>query len=1707
MRCPAVSLLLLIVAVETGCSTGSRFFISAPNVFHVGVKEKVFVQMGEPYLDRPVTLYLEAESSGIILSEKKTVVCTHKHHFTTAELMIDSEVMSRFEKHPKYLLLVAESPAFSERKMTKVLVSKHRGYIFIQTNQPVYNPKQKVSYRIFTLDHTLRPHEATLLISVFNAAGNRIMRTSRKTKGGIFSDNLPIPDVSGTGTWKITAHYPEDEANAVSREFKVKKFVLPSFEVNVKMEQNCVLLKAEEFVFTISAMYSHGEMVKGAYHCKFGVSTKGGASGQKRNTVIIRGLELTGSVQDGTATVSLPIAKLNERLQKDLNLTLSDLQQRRAQVYLGIFVTNIKSGEMQETEVYLPVLSHKYTVDLSRTRSHFVPGYPLDVVVIVRLPDGSPAPDVPVRIDIPGTSELFMQGTTNQEGAVFLTFNINTAATITVEVTADDLHQRKTIQRASSPRDSYLYMSLANKLYSVNDVLAVTYNTVNGPTAGFIYYMVLSRGTLIKQGSLQFGSSVKNNLQITHDMVPSFRLIGYFYNKRGEIIADSVWVDVRDECEIKVKVTQKGSSVPGKQSTLEFDLHGQRARVALLAVDKAFYALNADNRLTAKQVFSVMQSYDLGCSYGGGSNPESVIGDAGLSFISQSQSKGRTEFRCGSQSARQRRAVDLQLEMMTLKSNFSNEKLQDCCGHGFSRIPMNLTCQEREKRVSLVQKSQECADAFLKCCLEGERLRHKKIQEDAQKGFGRTASEADIEEFFLDTAQQYIRRFFPPSFAFTEFNVDGKHRYSLTLPDSITTWEIQVIALSAASGFCVVQPTEIKAFKTMFVSLRLPYSVKRYEQMSISPVIYNYGDDSLQVAVHMEQAEGLCSPGSATTTAFVNITVEPHSSQFVSFSAVPMVTGSIPITIRLYDIENEMGVDAIQKTLNVWTEGLEQRLEETQVIKLDGLSTKTLFIDGTLPDEVMPDSSSNLFISAEENGFHIQVKNLLNPERVAGLIVLPQGCLEQTTVRLAPTASALRYLDLSEQWLHLPAGARDKALDNIIKGYTRIFDHRSRDGSYAAWSSVPSSNWLTALIVKILSLVGQRQTAALGLQGRITGVVPAAEIERSVRYLLSVQKTDGSFIDPHPVLHRNVLAGKDHAASMTAFITLSLRLSLEFLHSEARNNVEASISRSTTYLMSNVRELQHPYAVAITAYCLAVCLPEGTDLSTIWTKLEAMATEGKDGCYLWTKDASTRNQKKADAITVETTAYALLTAVALEKTQVADKAACWLVTQENYFGGYKSSQDTIMALEALAEYQLKRPVSSDTNLLAEFTVPGKNDIVKLVLVNQEKVETSLKKLSGNNIVMQLSGKGEIKLKIVKAFHILDPKDDCAELSISVTVEGKVKYTAKVIETYEYYDDFDNIEEKEPSVPQSAIDRSDDRTRSRRDVDTTGNSNNVVTYTVCVSQSVNNSLTGMAIADITLLSGFEVETEDLEKLTRLPEQYISHYEVSYGRVLIYFNEFFEKKECISFDAIQRVLIGLLQPAPAVFYDYYEPSRKCTVFYSAPKRSKLVSKLCSEDVCQCAERPCHKQKMTFSSESSGALTKNDRFEHACFHPTVDYAYIVDVVDVSMRSNFQMYSSTITQVLRSNGDMHVKENSVRVFAKRRQCKVELIPGSMYLIMGKDGSTTDSNGEMQYLLESNTWVEKKPSDRECEKSANRAACRGFSTFVNEYKLDGCKQ
>uniref|UniRef100_A0A3B3ZY48 Uncharacterized protein n=1 Tax=Periophthalmus magnuspinnatus TaxID=409849 RepID=A0A3B3ZY48_9GOBI len=1032
-------------------------------------------------------------------------------------------------------------------------------------------------------------------------------------------------------------------------------------------------------------------------------------------------------------------------------------------------------------------------------------------------------------------------------------------------------------------------------------------------------------------------------LQISDNMVPSFRIIGYFYTPNNHIISDSVWLVAKGNCEEKVKVIE-----PRRLSKLDIDLFGQEATVALLAVDTAFNSLNADNKLTQEQVYSSMEAYDLGCSYGGGQDPGSVMEEAGLAFFT-------TETKAKWRKVRQKRSVDLEQEMMELKSKYEEEILQSCCAHGFLLIPMQWSCEERVKRVFELQGNTSCTWAFRDCCLEGQRLREQRAKEEAKKGLGRSD-------------------------------------FRLGLPDSITTWEIRVVTLSKASGLCVKKPSLLRAFKPVFVSLRLPTSVRKYEEMFIAPVIYNYD------TVHMAQSEGLCSPGSATSVSFVNVTVSPDSSQTVTFSAVPMRSGSIPIQIRLYDINKESELDAIEKILNVW-------------VSVKVFVGVLLLVLGFI---VYVQHCGPL-----NDGFSkSRLKNLLNPEKVAKLIHLPSGCLEQTTRTLTQTAVAVRYLDLSDQWFSMPPGSRDEAVNYI--GKVELYCILTLQTMLLFYR-------LTSHVVKVLSMVGKLQ-----------------QIIEGVRYLSAKQEADGSFSDANRVLHRGILH------TLKTFITCLFYF-----------RTLVVISKATEYLWSNFNQLQHPLAVAITAYSLAVSKEYAPEVrrKIDWAKFEA-------------------------AITVETTAYALLTAVALKEVQQANKLAHWLTTQENYYGGFYSSQDTLVALEALSEYEMMAPATSEANLEALFTAQGKNYVEKLQLDNKDKVEKDLKVSSNkdlkNTSYILIIYNNFPLLFVRKVFHLMEPKDICDKVSIEVKVKGKVKYTVAIQENYEYYDD-DNMGD-DNRMSRTAIEWIDIRTRRRRDVDSDQADDHFVTYEVCVMHNPTYELTGMSIVDLTLLSGFVAEAEDLEALKAPPEQYISHYELSHGKVLIYLNQLVEQKQCFEFDAKQLHTVGLLQPAPAVFYDYYEPGHKCTVFYSAPKRSKVISRLCSGDVCQCAE--------------SLTLSQNKKYiqEPHCQLLSCSLAYMVTVMEASEKNNFVLYKTKVTDT-----------GSHRVFAKRRQCKSRLEEGMEYLIMGKDGTTTDSHGQKQYLLEANTWVEPKPFD--CDKTDHANFCIDFTNFVEDFKANSCRQ
>ncbi|NXW89173.1 CO4 protein, partial [Alopecoenas beccarii] len=1653
------------------------FLITAPNVVHLGTQETITVQVHGTRRPVQVTVYFKDEARNQLLSERIIFDLNQNNNYLEMKkLMVKPGTLQQdlFKKRNQpHILLVTESRELFKDTVhsTRILLSSKKGYIFIQTDKPIYTPNSTVKYRIFILDNAMRPADDTVTVAVLNSKGMVVKKSDRKIKT-VFSENFEIPDIAEPGTWKIEAWFHQHEMSNVSAEFEVKKYELPSFEVKLIPLQPYYHILDENFVFDIEAKHSYGKGIQGAAYVRFGVID------ENKKKVFIPGLEQQLSIQNGKGRVALSTTLLEEKLRKSIS-TLEGFH-----LYVAVTTVETASGEMREEELSnVKFVKSPYVVDLSNTKKYFVPGAPFSVVASVTLIDGSPAAFLPVTatVTVPAKPPMNNTAVSNKEGRIAFTFDIPRDAEI-LQIMAEEgrekLESPETTIRAEryqSASPDYLSISIPHDVMAPGDTLHITLNDIHQSGSGkidYFYYMVVAKGQTELLGRVPSSNKIIN-LKITEKMVPAFRFLAYYFianEGRQEIVADSVWVDVMDVCEGKIKVTTEKETYKPTESInllIETDHAGT---VALAVADKAVFILNKKNKLTAKNVFNAMNSYDLGCSAGGGADSVQVFTDVGLAFLSDTiKSNVRKGYSCLQVTRRQKRSLDFQKKMSGIGIKYQNTDLQKCCEDGMKLIPMRFSC---EKRLTRVDGSPECRKAFQECCEKATALR-KATKKITRVGLARYYD--DYEEVF-DEFSVNLRTYFPESWwwNFEEVKNPGKHSVQNFAPDSITTWEVQAISISPQKGFCIANPHTFAVFKDFFVSLRLPYSVRRHEQLEIKAVVYNYLPNDLQVVtVTMEAVKGLCTAEATNKAVRLTLVAKGNSATPAYFSVVPLTVGEIPITIIALDMATGHS-DSIRKNLNVVAEGVLQREEKTICINSD-LKSQTL--DLNRPSDMVPGSDSHVFVSLKGNIMDQPIENCLSLTGVEKLIQVPTGCAEQTMVKMAPAVYAIEYLDASEQWANFDPEKKEEAISMIEKGYTRLLQFQKVDGSYGAFKKTPSSVWLTAFIVKVLT----RCKDYISVQD--------SHIHNSISYLTNQQQPDDSFHDHHPVFDRTMQGGIGSAEedlALTAFVTIALQHTLQVYESP---DVVQVIRRAVAYMKNQLSKNTDCYSTTITAYALTLVNSDSEEAKFAKEKLR--------GCSVL--DAAKQQRywgNGNDAVSVETTAYALLQTLLLKDMEYARPIATWLTERRNYGGGYCSTQDTVVALEALSAYSIQTLNTVSTNLTVKLGTPGRQKDYSITLTDTDgPIQKQLEFELGRKLEVSVDGRGNGTMSILKVYWSSELKNNtCNDLVLTVEMEGNIKYSEaeSYDENYDYEDSIAAEDGAFEHMPE--IEWFDIHSRRKRDV-TSPSKAESLQYNVCV-RSTGSNAPKMSLVDLSLLSGLEPDTKDLDQLVTSSDQYIQHYEYKGGKVLLYFGELTSgpDPDCISFGAKQINPMGLVQPANAILYDFYNPDRKCSVFYSAPKRSPMLSKMCRANVCQCAEGPCPRQKSTFSK----AITQTTRFSFVCYQPIADYVYEVEVLNSIQKNVFDYYEAKIHRILKFTADESIQVGAHRQFLTRSTCKLNLVAGKRYLLMGKDGQTVDCHNKMQYFLDAQAWVEKMPEASECRTTRNRQACVHLQDFMN---------
>ena len=681
---------------------------------------------------------------------------------------------------------------------------------------------------------------------------------------------------------------------------------------------------------------------------------------------------------------------------------------------------------------------------------------------------------------------------------------------------------------------------------------------------------------------------------------------------------------------------------------------------------------------------------------------------------------------------------------------------------------------------------------------------------------------------------QRVRQYFPETWIWADMMTDddGHGAMSAEAPDSITTWMMRAVALSKEHGLGISE-AQLRVFQPFFLEVDLPYSAIRGEEFSVKVALYNYLDSTQDFSVDLEGSERF----TLLDDPVKSISIGPNNLGSIDFKIRLTELGqvSLKVTARSRDI-----ADAVVKELLVEPEGVHREIVNNLVVS-DG---DTLELDNSLPQGVVPGSART----------HVAMTgNYLSQtlEGLESLLQLPYGCGEQNMVLFAPNVYVARYLEETGQ---SKPEIMAKAEHLMVTGYQRELIYQRHDGSFSAFgdSDESGSLWLTAFVLKTFAQA----------QGLI--YVDIDVLRDAVEWIVRHQRDDGSFQQVGFVHDQGLLGGVRGSTALTAYVAIAL------LEAGVGNRAAESVR----YLESKLSEIEDPYAMAIVAYALA--LGDSGLSGDANDRLIGMAVPGKDGLHWKAANADMpEDQLGSDSgAAIETTAYSLLALLQQGDLLNAGNAARWLVTQRNAFGGYSSTQDTVVGLQALIQYGVNARL--DTDMTIELTSGDWNKSLTIDEMNADVVQIVSVPV-GEDIRLVASGSGQAVAQLVHRFNL--PSVEAQPLEV---FEIDVDYSADQIEM----DDLLTVSASVRFVPMSHVEAD------------------------------------MTVLDIAVPTGFMPVTESLEAVVEENAK-VKRYDLA-GRKVILYIENMAPNDSVSVSFTARALHPIrAQPVKSQVYSYYKP----------------------------------------------------------------------------------------------------------------------------------------------------------------------------------------
>ncbi|NXF76981.1 A2ML1 protein, partial [Sclerurus mexicanus] len=646
----------------------------------------------------------------------------------------------------------------------------------------------------------------------------------------------------------------------------------------------------------------------------------------------------------------------------------------------------------------------------------------------------------------------------------------------------------------------------------------------------------------------------------------------------------------------------------------------------------------------------------------------------------------------------------------------------------------------------------------------------------------------------VSSAEEKVHKHFPQTWLWDLYSVgpSGNKNVTVTVPDTITQWKAGMFC-TGRNGFGFAPASSLLVFKPFLVELPLPSSVVQGETFNLKATVFNNLQQCMKIQVTLEEfahfqlkpckgcVYSSCLCASEAKTFQWSITAEQLGIMNITLHTEAVATEEL-CGEEIPFIPKQGQKDTISKLIQVRPEGVLVEKAHSSILCPKKGNPAQESVSLMLPLNAV-EGSVRATVSVTGDLMGTALQNLDH------LVQMPHGCGEQNMVLFAPIVYVLQYLEKTRQ---LSPEIRERATGFLRNGNTNVLSffpgyqtqlqYQHPDGSYSEFGTKDQygNTWLTAFVVKCF------------VQAKPYIFLDKRTIEAALTWLEFHQLPSGCFRNVGQLFHTFMKGGIDGEVPLAAYITAA--------YLEAGATPESTVvHKALGCIVASLPKAACTYTQALLAYTFALA-KDSQRTQELLDVLDRKAIRA-DGQIYWSQTSSKTRHSTSPwsqpvSVDVELTAYILLALLSKPNVTGSDLTTAsgivaWLTRQQNAYGGFASTQDTVVALQALAKYAA---LTYSTQGVAEVRVRSHGGVGRKFQISYQNrllvQEAALTEVPGKFLV-QAHGSCCVFTRMVLRYNTPSPQDlpsfalqvktepvNCTEDNSSVTVSVSVRYNGK-----------------------------------------------------------------------------------------------------------------------------------------------------------------------------------------------------------------------------------------------------------------------------------------------------------------------------------------